>query len=139
MSLKIEFDQHIVSPSHRLRSLERQKLIRVVASALGAKALGEISIAFVTPTAIRRLNRAYRHKDKVTDVLSFRLDPELGEVLVCYTQAKKQAVEHKWPVKIELTDIIIHGILHTFGFDHQNPKDAKLMLTLQAKILKAVC
>lgn len=97
---------------------------------------GELSIVFVKEKQMRQINRLYRKKDKVTDVLSFELP--LGDVLICYAQAKRQAVERGHTVKQEVVDLIIHGVLHASGYDHEVVKDAKIMLPLQQKIYDAV-
>ena len=95
----------------------------------------EVSIAFVSPQTIRRANRLYRAKDRVTDVLSFQLTVQEGELLLCYEQAKVQAKEIGHSVRDELTFLIIHGMLHLFGHDHERAGDAKKMFALQKKVL----
>ncbi len=81
----------------------------------------KISVAIVTESEIRRLNKVYRHKDKVTDVLSFSLETQdfLGEVVICLPQARLQAKENKHSLKAELQFLTIHGILHLLGYDHE--------------------
>lgn len=139
MSLKAEWDQRLLPSAYRLTAAERAKLLTRLCRAVGSYAVGELSIAYVSPLVMRRLNRTYRKKDQQTDVLSFRLDPMLGEVLICFAQAKRQAVLHHWSVKTELKNLVIHGILHTFGFDHTTVKEAGVMLPLQEKILNRLC
>ena len=80
-----------------------------------------ISIALVTATEIKEFNRVYRHQDKITDVLSFSLDSKelLGEVVICLTQARRQARLAKKTLKSELQILTIHGILHLLGYDHE--------------------
>ncbi|RJQ35188.1 rRNA maturation RNase YbeY [Candidatus Parcubacteria bacterium] len=81
----------------------------------------QVSIALVSPEEIRELNRVYRNKNKVTDVLSFELDSQeiLGEVIICLEQAKKQAEEKQKSIKSELQLLLVHGILHLLGYDHE--------------------
>lgn len=81
----------------------------------------EISVALLQAHEIKELNKIYRHKNKVTDVLSFNLDDAriLGEVVICLSQAKKQAVEKKHHLQKELKLLLVHGILHLLGFDHE--------------------
>lgn len=80
-----------------------------------------ISIALVSEIEIKNLNKVYRHKNKVTDVLSFNIDSVeiLGEIVICLAQAKKQALEHKHSLKAELQLLTVHGILHLLGYDHE--------------------
>ena len=81
----------------------------------------EISVALLQPSEIKKLNKVYRHKDKVTDVLSFGMADTaiLGEVVICLDQAKKQAKEKKHSLTMELKILLVHGILHLLGFDHE--------------------
>lgn len=114
----------------------QRKILRQ--AALGLKKSGAVSVAFVSPAVIRRLNREYRGKDKVTDVLSFPFSGKetVGEVLICLAQAKKQAREFGHSVEDEVAILLTHGLLHLFGHDHLKKKEAKKMFTSQKKILK---
>lgn len=117
------------------RGLE-QKILRQVS--LGLKKSGAVSVAFVSPAVMRRLNRDYRGKDKVTDVLSFPFSEKefVGEVLICLAQAKKQAKEYRHSLDDEVTILLTHGLIHLFGYDHIKKKEAKKMFVLQKTILK---
>lgn len=81
----------------------------------------QISIALLSDKEIRDLNRVYRKKNKVTDVLSFNLDSDqvLGEVLICLSQARRQAKTKKNTYRAELQLLTVHGILHLLGYDHE--------------------
>ncbi|MDO8601316.1 MAG: rRNA maturation RNase YbeY [bacterium] len=77
----------------------------------------DLSIALVGQERIKELNRQYRGKNKATDVLSFAYDRNSGEVIICPVKAKKGL---EW--------ILIHGILHILGFDHEGTeKEARRM------------
>ena len=135
--LLAELDQRRLPPSARVSKRAVAMLLAAIEKFLpagrqGAKVSGTVSIVFVGEAEIRRVNRAYRKKDKVTDVLAF--EAPLMEVLICYPQARRQAKERGHTVKEEVMDLIIHGVLHTFGFDHERQRDAKVMLPLQKKI-----
>lgn len=80
-----------------------------------------ISVALVSNLEIQEFNKIYRHKNKVTDVLSFNMDSEeiLGEVVICLEQTKKQAKERSQTIKSELQLLTVHGILHLLGYDHE--------------------
>ena len=113
-----------------------------------------VSVAFVSEQEIKRLNATYRGKNKVTDVLSFGIaddrlqiqrptpnantEHELGEILICYPQAQRQAREMKHSVRQELLFLLVHGLLHLNGFDHERPADAKQLFALQTKILDSL-
>ena len=77
--------------------------------------ISEISIVLVCNSRMRSLNKRYRGKDKITDVLSF----DYGEIIVCLPQAKKQAKELGHSLKKELGILLIHGILHLAGYNDQ--------------------
>lgn len=85
-----------------------------------------ISLALVSSKEIRRCNRIYRQKDEVTDVLSFSLQTKeiLGEVLICLVQARKQAKDKHQTLQSELKLLVVHGILHLLGYDHEVSKQA---------------
>lgn len=80
-----------------------------------------ISLALVSELEIKNLNKVYRHKNKVTDVLSFNIDSAaiLGEVVICLPVAKHQAAANKKSLSAELKLLTTHGILHLLGFDHE--------------------
>lgn len=102
-----------------------------------------ISLALVSEQEIQNLNKVYRHKNKVTDVLSFNIDsPEnLGEIVICLEKAKAQALEHKVSLITELQLLTTHGILHLLGYDHElseaeylrQEKEQEKILTLLKK------
>ena len=104
-----------------------------------------LSISVVSPRAIRRLNREYRRKDHPTDVLSFsRLEgkrkffpPDLGDIILCWEVAKKQTATFHTTRPTEIQRLVVHGVLHLFGFDHERGgTEAKRMLRLQEQILR---
>jgi probable rRNA maturation factor len=113
------------------------KVLREVARAARVRGKRQVSIAFVTPEQMRKFNWAYRHKNRVTDVLAFPFtgEPLAGEVLICLAQARKQAKEHGHGVQTEVVILLVHGLLHIFGYDHETTVDAKKMFPLQSNIL----
>lgn len=97
-----------------------------------------VSVVVVGSSAMRQLNKQYRSVDSVTDVLSFPYDNSSGEVVICYPQALTQASQKQAPPQTELAWLLIHGILHVLGYDHETPADAKIMRPLERKILDTV-
>ena len=81
----------------------------------------QISLALVDKKEIKKFNKVYRKKDNITDVLSFTLDDKyiLGEIIICLEQARKQAKEKKKTLKSELQLLVVHGILHLLGYNHE--------------------
>ncbi|MFA6131807.1 MAG: rRNA maturation RNase YbeY [Patescibacteria group bacterium] len=117
-----------------------KKTLKQVSSFLRLKKKVGVSLAFVSPTVIRRLNREYRGVDKVTDVLSFPFnDPSMaGEVVICLDRAKKQGRQYSHSTEDEVVILLVHGLLHLFSFDHMKKTEAEKMFTLQQKILKSL-
>jgi len=105
-----------------------------------------VSIAFVSDAVMRRLNRSYRKRDAVTDVLSFGAVrrrtggfPEqtpTGELVIAPREAARRAKEHGVSLRDEIILLLVHGSLHLAGYDHERPKDATIMLPLQENILQ---
>ena len=83
-----------------------------------------ISLAFVEKGEIRKLNLAYRKKDKPTDVLSFELDERdlLGEIVICPEVVSEHAQEYGVTYEYEMMKVFIHGILHLLGYDHERSR-----------------
>ena len=83
---------------------------------------GDISVVFVCQRRMRELNKKYRKKDKATDVLSFNYkdkETALGEVVICPEIVKKNAKKFNLDYNKELAKVLIHGILHISGYDHE--------------------
>ena len=103
------------------------------------------NIILVDNEYIHKLNKEYRNIDRETDVITFALEddmdiqPEiriLGDIYISIDKAKSQAIEYGHSFKRELSFLIVHGILHLLGYDHQNKEDEKIMFELQDKILE---
>jgi len=80
-----------------------------------------VSIAFVDDDAMTSLNRKFRKKNRTTDVLTFATDDPstLGDIVISVDQAKRQATEEKHSLATEIRYLILHGILHALGYDHE--------------------
>ncbi|HCC23481.1 TPA: rRNA maturation RNase YbeY [Candidatus Falkowbacteria bacterium] len=111
------------------------------AKLLKLKKKHELTIVFVGDKKIRDLNRKYRAKDNVTDVLSFT-DGELeagmiylGDIFIDGAQARRQAKEKGISERKEILILAIHGILHLLGFDHVKKAEAFEMEALELGIL----
>jgi probable rRNA maturation factor len=96
-----------------------------------------LTLVFLDVKEAQNLNRQFRGKNYATDVLSFSsMDPHsLGELLLCWPVLKKQAKEHGLNQKLELTYMVLHGLLHLLGFDHEEDESrAAEMFELQDEI-----
>jgi probable rRNA maturation factor len=95
---------------------------------------GELSIAFVDDTTMRALNRKFRRKNKTTDVLTFPGDaPLLGEIVISLDQARRQAIDEKHSLATEVRYLILHGILHALGYDHETDNGEMHALEVQVR------
>ena len=102
-------------------------------------------ITICNDPAIRKLNKTYRFKDKATDVLSFPVYEDhdqklpilnLGDVIISIDTAKRQAVEYDVNLYQEVLRLLIHGILHLLGYDHENvPKKEELRMRRKEDLL----
>lgn len=96
--------------------------------------VGEVSIAFVDDEAMKDLNRRYRHKNRTTDVLTFAGDePLLGDIVISVDQARRQAAGEKHALPTEVRYLILHGILHALGYDHETDKGEMSALEVEVR------
>ncbi|MFA7244582.1 MAG: rRNA maturation RNase YbeY [Candidatus Magasanikbacteria bacterium] len=128
-----------------LKETEIQKIVSDVLSQQKRK--GNISVHIVGDKKIRDINKIYRDKDKVTDVISFAIEEgenifdfidekDLGDIFICANQIRRQAKENNISEKEEMIRMLVHGILHILGYDHLQEVDAKKMFALQEKFVK---
>ena len=107
----------------------------------------ELSLALVGNAEMQKLNAEYRRMNHPTDVLSFPMEEKLlqetrllGDVIISVEQAAKQARERRRTLDEEMTTLLIHGIVHLLGYDHErSAKDARIMRRLEKKILGQLC
>lgn len=96
----------------------------------------KLNIIFVTEQEIQEMNKSYRDKDYITDVISFPNDEvELGDIFICLDQARRQAEEYNHSLDREVGFLAVHGYLHVIGYDHQTEEEEKEMFSLQEEIL----
>ena len=87
-----------------------------------------LSIALVGQGRMRELNKKYLGKNRATDVLAFGDNDGLGEIVICLREVKKNARRFNSTFKKELVRVLIHGILHLLGYDHEKlEKEAEKM------------
>jgi probable rRNA maturation factor len=102
-----------------------------------------VCIRVVGAAASRRLNRDYRGKDKPTNVLSFpassagrEFGGALGDLVICAPVVAAEAREQHKPPPAHWAHMVVHGILHLHGFDHETPRGARTMEGLEVEILR---
>ena len=129
----------VVNRQRRLQ-LDMEAWSNFATSALNAigKSESSATIAFVSDKRIRELNHQFRGIDKATDVLSFPAEEELnlGDVAVSVETAATQARENGLTLDQEIAQLILHGLLHLSGYDHEtdNGEMNRLELRLRKKL-----
>jgi len=107
-------------------------------------AASELSLVFTNDAEIRRLNAEWRHEDKATNVLSFpafpvkageRSGPMLGDIILALETVKREAQAQGKTFNDHLSHLIVHGLLHLLGYDHENDQDAEIMERLEQEIV----
>lgn len=107
----------------------------------------ELSVSLVGDREMRPLNARYRKKNRTTDVLAFPAEdaagpgaPLLGDVIISVEQARRQARERKEPLKNEMVTLLIHGILHLVGYDHErSARQARIMAAAERNLRSRLC
>jgi rRNA maturation RNase YbeY len=101
-----------------------------------------IEVSVVGQARMRQLNREARGKDKPTDVLSFELPPSfrtqglIGSIVICLPVLKAQAKAQRHAAATELEVLVVHGLLHLLGYDHERgPRAARVMAGLERKLI----
>ena len=136
----------------QIRSIGKKKLQRIlnrVLHCLEQKKIrnraklkaAELTVVCLSMAQMKKINLQFRKKNKPTDVLSFlSKDPcSLGELLLCPEILQKQAKEFKHSFEIEAVTMIVHGILHLLGYDHErSTAEDRLMFRLQQQIIDQV-
>lgn len=134
---------------HLPKSLDRDFLKRVIGMVLKKekKIDSKVEIIFLNRHQIEKLNFNYRKEKKPTDVLSFGKTNQfpsesknyLGELVVCLPYIKNNAKKFKESLKKELARVLIHGILHLLGYNHEEGgRDFKIMMAKQEKYLSSL-
>ena len=135
-----------------------RRVAEQVLMAQGTSPDAELGLVITGQERVQELNKHYRGKDAPTDVLAFYMIPEaeqaragpshfvtppdgvqhLGEAIVSYPQAVLQAQEHRHSIKKEIAILIIHGVLHLLGYDHEKPEQRHEMRAKEKEILNSI-
>jgi probable rRNA maturation factor len=142
-----------VKPGFR-RLLKTRWLRQIVTTVLAAEEVergAKLSLVVTDDETVHDLNYKYRGKDKTTDVLSFSLVEEgadfvsppgavvhLGEVIISCPQASRQAEEAGHMLEKEMAMLIVHGVLHVLGYDHQRSAQRQRMRAREQAILEQI-
>ena len=113
----------------------RAQLRKWVLAALRENA--EITLRIVDAAEGQALNRDYRGKDYATNVLTFPLhdEPLMGDIVLCAPIVAKEAAEQGKTIEAHTAHLVVHGVLHLQGYDHENDDDATEMEALETQIV----
>ncbi len=125
----------------KIKKKEIEEWLLKALEVLGLESI-EISVYITDDQEIRELNKTYRGKDKSTDVLSFPLDETfdgyriLGDIVISQDTAERQAKELGHSLKNEVKRLLIHGLVHLLGYDHEKGgEEERKFRELEEKIL----
>lgn len=102
---------------------------------------GELCVRVVDEAESRELNHRYRHRDRPTNVLSFPAEvvvPEgrvWGDIVICAPVVAAEAAAQGKPLEAHFAHMVVHGVLHLLGYDHESGVDADIMESLETEIL----
>ncbi|MDB4911038.1 MAG: rRNA maturation RNase YbeY [Gemmatimonadetes bacterium] len=146
MSAKNKLALTVQYPDARLEAVvSRQKVRRWVQAALLGPA--ELTIRFVDAEEGRALNRDYREKDYATNVLTFAYnegeelaadEPTRADIILCTDVLEREAAEQKKTVEEHTAHLVVHGVLHAQGYDHEHEEEAGEMEQLERDILESL-
>lgn len=126
----------------KIATAEFQKFAEQAISVVGEARGKNLTVAFVSDRKIKQLNNIFRDQNRPTDVLSFAYETDrydyletenfLGDIVISLETARRQAEENSLPLEIEIKQLILHGILHLCGYDHET--DGGEMNRLELKL-----
>lgn len=141
-----------VSLQVQVRSVrfDRRRLLRLARAMLKliAEPSADMSVSFVGDRRMQRLNHRFRHKDRSTDVLAFAFreahaphrfnfaGAHLGDVVIALPTARRQAKAAGHPLEEELVVLLIHGVLHLCGYDHERSRDEALRMRRKERLMR---
>lgn len=147
-------DVDIKAQSHLWQDALADPAATVSAAAHGACAAlgdrgdvaGELCVVLADNAFVQQLNRDYRGKDQPTNVLSFpspdihkKVEPScLGDIVLAFEMIAGEAEQANLPLENHTAHLVVHGVLHLFGYDHVSDEDAAQMESLEAKILSGL-
>lgn len=149
LTLKMEVSFTNLQNQHRIPATHLKKWVELIGAAIIKKKINpdfkkalrkDLSLVFVDSKTIKKLNKQYRGKNKPTDILSFSdlFEDQLGELVLCPSVIVEQARSNKWSQKKEYSYMVLHGVLHLLGYDHEQEQEAQEMFKLQDQIFAAL-
>ena len=96
----------------------------------------DLSLVFIGDKLSQKLNYEFRGKDKPTNILTFPISEDMGEIFINLNLAKKEAKKNGHKIDDYIAFLFIHGLAHILGYDHQNDREAEEMEKFEKKIRK---
>ena len=103
-----------------------------------AATAGKVTLRIVGESEARRLNRTFRRKNHPTNVLSFRYGKGEGDVVLCHPVIKREARAQGKSLAAHYAHLVVHGLLHLRGYDHEKKRDAARMEAREIRILRRI-
>ncbi|ADL07683.1 rRNA maturation RNase YbeY [Thermosediminibacter oceani] len=143
--------QNRITVNEKMEELVK-KIVEFALDFEGVAGEVEVSVVFVDNDYIRELNRSYRGKDMPTDVLSFSMretsadeafdgneevERMLGDIVISLEKAREQADAFGHSFEREVGYLVVHGVLHLLGYDHEEERDKKIMREKEEEVLRA--
>jgi probable rRNA maturation factor len=151
VATKHRVDVRLLAGRGAMPAAELRRIAQAVLAAENVALTVGVEVILADADTVRTLNRLYRGKDEPTDVLSFATaevdepfieddeePPSLGEIVVCYPVAKEQAEAAGRPLAGEVAHLLVHGLLHVTGHDHESPAESKRMQDHEDELLTAL-
>ena len=146
-SIPVEIDMSVEAgdwPDDAALTLLVDRAVSAAFTETAAAGPSELSIVFSDDAHIRTLNAGWRGKDKPTNVLSFpafpfpkggKLPPMLGDIVLAAETVKREATLEEKPFENHITHLVIHGLLHLLGYDHETDAEAEEMEAIERAAL----
>jgi probable rRNA maturation factor len=103
-----------------------------------AASAAELTLRIVGEAEGRRLNQQFRNKSRATNVLSFPYGKNKGDVILCHPVIRREARAQGKSVAAHYAHLVVHGVLHLRGYDHEKKRDAARMEAREIRILRRV-
>ncbi len=128
-----------------LYSKDLKKALKAICKILKIKQNYLLDLSIVDEKKIQQINKDFRQKDYVTDVISFAFNDNkefqtnlLGEIFICYEKIIEQANKYEHSVRREYVFLFVHGVLHLLGYDHITKEDEIKMFGIQEEVLDKI-
>ncbi|HAX73438.1 MAG TPA: rRNA maturation RNase YbeY [Firmicutes bacterium] len=153
MSLDIQFINQTTDVTEGYESIIKKVVEETIKQEQLTNEILECSFIFVDNAQIQDINKTYRHKDAVTDVITFAIEDEgegelkikgiplprlLGDVFISIPRCREQATDYGHSFERELSFLGVHGFLHLLGYDHIEESDEVVMFKKQEDVLNAL-